>query len=108
MLRRHRGAARRLPKAGDRRPSPSALAASTSSAKNGLPSEQATADTARAEATRPRALLPDQAARQIAAKRAADVAARQVAAERARRLGTTPEEPATTRDSRRDGPELRL
>lgn len=69
---------------------------------------QATADQARAEAVRLRALPPDHAARQITAKRAEAEAARQVAAERARRLRTTPEQPATARDPRRYGPELGL
>ena len=69
---------------------------------------QTTADQARAEAARLRALPPQEAARQIAAKRAADETARQVAAERARRLRTGPGEPATTPDPRRDGPEIGL
>lgn len=64
------------------------------------------ADNARQEAARLRALPLDQAARQIAGKRAEAEAARQVAAERARRLHTTPQEPATTRDRGRDDPEL--
>lgn len=67
---------------------------------------QTTADSARQEAARLRALSPDQAARQITAKRAADEAGRQAAAERARRVRTTPQEPAATRDPRRDGPGL--
>lgn len=69
---------------------------------------QATADQARTEAARFRALPPDQAARQIIAKRAAAETTRQAGAERARRLHTTPEEPAPARDPRRDGPDLGL
>lgn len=67
-----------------------------------------TADQARQEAARLRALPPDQAARQITAKRAEIEAARQAEAERVRRLRTTPEQPAVTRKPRRDGPELGL
>lgn len=69
---------------------------------------QTSADQARAEAARLRALPPDQGARQIAAKRAAAEAARQAEAERARRLRTMPQEPAATRDPRHDGPALGL
>jgi rRNA-processing protein FCF1 len=67
---------------------------------------QTTAEQARQEAARLRALPPNEAARQIAAKRAEAEAARQAAAERARRLRTTPEEPTAARDPRRDSPEL--
>jgi hypothetical protein len=69
---------------------------------------QTTANTARADAARLQALPPDEAARQITAKRAEAEAARQAAAERARRLRTTPEEQTATRDPRRDGPSLGL
>ncbi|MDN6024976.1 MobF family relaxase [Bifidobacterium mongoliense] len=67
---------------------------------------QTTADKARAEAERLRTLPPAEAARQITAKQAAAEAARQTAAERAQRLRTTPQEPASTRDRGRDGPDL--
>lgn len=67
---------------------------------------QTAADRARAEAERLRALPPAEAARQITAKRFEVEAARQAAAERARRLRTTPQEPAASRDAGRDGPEL--
>lgn len=67
---------------------------------------QTTADNARQEAARLRALPPQEAARQITEKRATDEAAQQVAAERVRRLRTGPKQPATALDPRLDGPQL--
>ncbi|AYY13851.1 TrwC relaxase [Actinobacteria bacterium YIM 96077] len=57
---------------------------------------QATADQARAEAARLRALPPQEAAQQITQKRAV-AAARQATAERARQLRTASEPPSTSR-----------
>lgn len=67
---------------------------------------QTSADNARQEAARLRALPPDRAARQITEKRAAAETAQRATTERARRLRTTPQEPATIRDPGRDGPDL--